>query len=74
MPILILKSRRKINRIGRLRIKLNRLEKTVTEGRTCGGNRALVMRSLPLIIASAPSKIEVEKHTQGRSPQNKNTG
>jgi len=74
IPILTLKSRRKTNRIGRLRIKLAKLEKTVTTGRTCGGNNTLVMRSLPLIIEFAPSKIDVEKQTQGSSPQNKNTG
>jgi len=74
IPILILKIRRKMNNRGRLKTKFIRLEKRVTVGRTCGGNRTLVMRSPPLIIESAPSKIEVENHAQGRSPQNKNTG
>jgi hypothetical protein len=73
-PILTLKIRRKMNSMGRLKTKFTRLEKTVTEGRTCGGNRVLVMRSPPLIMESAPSKSEVENHTQGMSPQNKNTG
>jgi len=73
-PILTLKRRRKMNSRGRLKTKFSKLEKRVTEGRTCGGNKALVMRSPPLIIEFAPSKIEVENHTQGMSPQNKNTG
>jgi len=74
IPTLTLKSRRNMNRMGKVRIKLTRLEKTVTAGRTCGGNSTLVMSSPPLIIEFAPSRIDVEKHTQGRSPQNKNTG
>ncbi len=60
--------------MGRLKTKFIMLEKTVTVGRTCGGNNTLVIKSPPLVIESAPSKIEVENHTQGMSPQNKNTG
>jgi len=60
--------------VGKLKTKFTRLEKTVTVGRTCGGNNTLVMRLPPLTIEFAPSKIEVEKHIQGRIPQNKNTG
>jgi len=74
IPSLTLKSRRKISSMGRLKMKFTRLEKTVTVGRTCGGNNTFVMRLPPLIIEFAPSKIEVEKQTQGSSPQNKNTG
>jgi len=74
IPILTLKKRRKIKSRGRLRTKFIRLEKTVTEGRICGGNRALVTRSPPLTIELAPSSSEVEKHIHGISPQNRNTG
>ena len=74
IPILTLKNRRKINSMGRLKTKFPRLEKTVTVGRTWGGNRVLVMRSPLLIREPAPSKIEVENQIQGMSPQNKNTG